>query len=57
MNEGEIVDELLEISKRIDNFMTKINHGASNHDNKAIQDWNNGNFGIFPLIDKMRGKT
>ncbi len=53
MNRDEIIDELIEISKRIDHFMGKTNHNASFYDDKAIQDWNNGNFGIYPLIDKM----
>ena len=48
-----IVFELMKISKDIDHFMGRINHGVSFHDNKAIQDWNNGNFGIKPLIRKI----
>lgn len=50
----EIINELIEISKRIDHFMGCINHKESFHDNKAIQDWNNGNFGIKPLIQKIQ---
>lgn len=53
MKNKEIISELIEISKRIDHFMGCINHGVSWHDNKAIQDWNNGNFGIKPLIKKI----
>lgn len=53
MEDKAIIDELVEIGKRIDHFMGRINHGASFHDNKAIQDWNNGNFGIRPLIVKI----
>ena len=49
-NINPIFLELIEISKRIDHFMGCINHGASFHDNKAIQDWNNGNFGIKTLM-------
>ena len=56
INDKETINELIEISKRIDYFMGKINHGASFHDNKAIQDWNNGNFGIKPLIEKIKEK-
>ena len=52
----EVVDELVEINKRIDHFMGCINHGASFHDNKAIQDWNNGTFGIKPLIEKIESR-
>ena len=48
-----IVFELNKISKDIDHFMGRINHGASFHDNKAIQDWNNGNFGIKHLAKKI----
>lgn len=54
MNNKKIILELAEISKRIDYFMGRINHGASFHDNKAIQDWNNGNFGIKNLIRAMK---
>ena len=54
MSQKDIINELIEISKRIDHFMGCINHGASFHDNKAIQDWNNGNFGIQPLIKKIQ---
>lgn len=50
MENKDVVKELIEIGKRIDHFMGRINHGASFHDNKAIQDWNNGNFGLKPLI-------
>ncbi len=53
MNNEDIIKELAEIGKRIDHFMGCINHGKSFHDNKAIQDWNNGNFGIKPLIVKI----
>lgn len=53
MEDKAIIDELVEIGKRVDHFMGRINHGASFHDNKAIQDWNNGNFGIRPLIVKI----
>ena len=54
MNDEEIITELREISKRIDHFMGRIDHGKSFHDNKTIQDWNNGNFGIQPLITKIK---
>ncbi len=53
MDDNKIIDGLIEISKRIDHFMACINHKVSWHDNKAIQDWNNGNFGIKPLIEKI----
>lgn len=54
MEDKDIINELIEISKRIDHFMGRINHGQSFHDNKAIQDWNNGNFGIKPLIQDIK---